>query len=85
MGAYYRSMYEDPEFENDVRKLFDQLAPLYDELHAFVRRKLRTHYGTKHFPSSGHIPAHLFGIIKYLFTAIWRDFVVISKYGIRFF
>lgn len=61
MGAYYRSMYEDPEFENDVRKLFDQLAPLYDELHAFVRRKLRTHYGTKHFPSSGHIPAHLFG------------------------
>ncbi|XP_052287078.1 angiotensin-converting enzyme-like [Dreissena polymorpha] len=61
MGAYYRSVYEDPEFENDVRKLFDQLAPLYDELHAFVRRKLRTHYGGKHFPSSGHIPAHLFG------------------------
>ncbi|XP_052212999.1 angiotensin-converting enzyme-like isoform X2 [Dreissena polymorpha] len=61
MGTYYRSWYEDPEFENDVRKLFDQLAPLYDELHAYVRRKLRTHYGAKHFPSSGHIPAHLFG------------------------
>ncbi|XP_052258696.1 angiotensin-converting enzyme-like [Dreissena polymorpha] len=61
MGAYYRSWYDDAEFENDARKIFDQLAPLYDELHAYVRRKLKMHYDPKHFPSSGHIPAHLLG------------------------
>jgi len=61
MGAYYRSWYEDANFENDVRSLFDQLAPLYDQLHIYVRRKLRNYYSSVTFPSSGHIPAHIFG------------------------
>jgi peptidyl-dipeptidase A len=61
MGAYWRSWYEVPTFEADVRLLFDQLAPLYDQLHAYVRRKLMDHYGRDVFPASGHIPAHLLG------------------------
>ncbi|WAR05365.1 ACE-like protein [Mya arenaria] len=61
MGDYYRSWYEDPQFETDVRNLFDELAPLYDQLHIYVRRKLKEHYGANKFPTSGHIPAHLFG------------------------
>ncbi|KAK3579290.1 hypothetical protein CHS0354_033370 [Potamilus streckersoni] len=61
MGEYYRSWYESETFENDVRHLFDELAPLYENLHAYVRRKLRTHYGEDKFPSTGHIPAHILG------------------------
>lgn len=61
MGAYYRSWYEQESFEADVRNLFVELRPLYDQLHAYVRRKLRAHYGADKFPSSGHIPAHIFG------------------------
>ena len=61
MGEYYRSWYEQPTFEADVRQLFNDLAPLYDQLQAYVRRKLKNQYGAEHFPSTGHIPAHLFG------------------------
>ncbi|KAL4228517.1 hypothetical protein ACF0H5_011565 [Mactra antiquata] len=61
MGDYYRSWYEDPDFETDVRELFEELSPLYDNLHAYVRRKLQSQYGAGKFPSEGHIPAHLFG------------------------
>ncbi|BFY98818.1 hypothetical protein BsWGS_01858 [Bradybaena similaris] len=60
-GAYWRSWYDTPEFEADVQALFDQLRPLYEHLHAFVRRRLKAIYGKDKFPSSGHIPAHLLG------------------------
>ncbi|KAL3837175.1 hypothetical protein ACJMK2_022550 [Sinanodonta woodiana] len=61
MGDYYRSWYESDTFENDVRALFVELAPLYKNLHAYVRRKLREHYGNDNFPTTGHIPAHILG------------------------
>ncbi|KAK3605974.1 hypothetical protein CHS0354_019652 [Potamilus streckersoni] len=61
MGDYYRSPYESPTFENDVRDLFLELAPLYENLHAYVRRKLKQYYGADKFPSTGHIPAHILG------------------------
>ncbi|CAL1537547.1 unnamed protein product [Lymnaea stagnalis] len=60
-GAYWRSWYETPTFEDDVRALFDQIRPLYEQLHAYARRKLKQIYGNDKFPSSGHIPAHLLG------------------------
>ncbi|CAL1529680.1 unnamed protein product [Lymnaea stagnalis] len=60
-GAYWRSWYDTPTFEDDVRALFDQLRPLYEQLHAYARRKLKQIYGNDKFPSSGHIPAHLLG------------------------
>lgn len=63
MGEYYRSYYEQEDFEETVRNLFTDLAPLYDQLHAYVRQKLKQRYNGQNFPSSGHIPAHIFGKI----------------------
>ena len=60
-GAYWRSWYETPNFEHDVRDLFEELKPFYEQLHAFVRRRLKQQYGDSVFPASGHIPAHLLG------------------------
>ncbi|XP_060075065.1 uncharacterized protein LOC132554771 [Ylistrum balloti] len=60
-GAYWRSWYESPKLQEHLKNLLIQLEPLYKNLHAYIRRKLRTFYGEEHFPSSGHIPAHLFG------------------------
>lgn len=60
-GAYWRSSYESETLENDVEQLLTQLAPLYKQLHAYVRRKLMEIYGEDRFPYSGHIPAHLLG------------------------
>ncbi|XP_021364003.1 angiotensin-converting enzyme-like isoform X1 [Mizuhopecten yessoensis] len=60
-GEYWRSWYETPSFEEDVKNLYEQLRPLYEQLHAYVRRKLMNKYGKQYFPDNGHIPAHLFG------------------------
>uniref|UniRef100_A0A672R989 Angiotensin-converting enzyme n=1 Tax=Sinocyclocheilus grahami TaxID=75366 RepID=A0A672R989_SINGR len=60
-GAYWRSWYESPTFEQDLENLFKQLEPLYQNLHAFVRRKLYNYYGPKYINLKGPIPAHLLG------------------------
>ncbi|CAG5116627.1 unnamed protein product [Candidula unifasciata] len=60
-GEEWRSAYESDTFVADVQDLFDQLRPLYEQLHAYVRRRLRQVYGESRFPASGHIPAHLLG------------------------
>ena len=44
-----------------MRALFEELKPFYEQLHAFVRRRLKQQYGDSVFPASGHIPAHLLG------------------------
>ncbi|KAK7508278.1 hypothetical protein BaRGS_00000517 [Batillaria attramentaria] len=60
-GDYWRSWYETDTFEQDVAALFQELKPFYEQLHAFVRRRLKAQYGESLFPSTGHIPAHLLG------------------------
>ncbi|XP_044855270.1 angiotensin-converting enzyme isoform X4 [Mauremys mutica] len=58
-GAYWRSWYDSPTFEDDLEELYHQLEPLYLNLHAFVRRKLYERYGPKYINLQGPIPAHL--------------------------
>uniref|UniRef100_A0A6A7G2J0 Angiotensin-converting enzyme n=1 Tax=Hirondellea gigas TaxID=1518452 RepID=A0A6A7G2J0_9CRUS len=60
-GEYWRSEYEVGDLEEDLEELWRELKPLYLQLHAFVRRKLRLHYGANIVPETGPIPAHLLG------------------------
>ncbi|XP_060242521.1 angiotensin-converting enzyme isoform X2 [Meriones unguiculatus] len=60
-GAYWRSLYESPSFEEDLERLYHQLEPLYLNLHAYVRRALHRRYGDKYINLRGPIPAHLLG------------------------
>lgn len=60
-GDAWRSMYESDSFRSDLEHLLEQLKPLYQNLHTYVRRKLVDIYGAERFPASGHIPAHLLG------------------------
>ncbi|XP_064807077.1 angiotensin-converting enzyme-like [Oncorhynchus masou masou] len=60
-GEYWRSWYESPTFESDLEAIYKQIQPLYQNLHAFVRRKLYNHYGPKYINLKGPIPAHLLG------------------------
>ncbi|XP_075033464.1 angiotensin-converting enzyme [Mixophyes fleayi] len=60
-GAYWRSWYASSTFEEDLEGLYQQLEPLYLNLHAFVRRKLYERYGAKYINLKGPIPAHLLG------------------------
>lgn len=63
LGALWRSGYDmsPEEFSAEVERLWQQLRPLYEALHAHVRASLAKHYGTKLVPEDGLIPAHLLG------------------------
>uniref|UniRef100_A0A4W5R621 Angiotensin-converting enzyme n=1 Tax=Hucho hucho TaxID=62062 RepID=A0A4W5R621_9TELE len=60
-GAFWRSLYETPTFEEDLEHLWKELEPLYLNVHAYVRRSLYKKYGGKHINVRGPIPAHLLG------------------------
>ncbi|HVK65891.1 MAG TPA: M2 family metallopeptidase [Polyangium sp.] len=63
VGALWRSGYDmTPEaFEADTERLWNQVKPLYDELHCLVRSKLRKVYGKDKIGDKAPIPAHLLG------------------------
>jgi peptidyl-dipeptidase A len=62
-GALWRSQYDMPPeaFAAETERLWQQVKPLYDSLHQYVRLKLQAQYGKDVVPSTGPIPAHLFG------------------------
>lgn len=66
-GAMWRSQYDMPPaaFAAESERLWQQVKPLYDSLHMYVRLKLRQQYGKVDgkdvVPKTGPIPAHLFG------------------------
>ncbi|HEY3443365.1 MAG TPA: M2 family metallopeptidase [Paludibaculum sp.] len=64
-GALWRSQYDMPpdDFAKELDRLWEQVKPLYVQLHAYTRWKLREKYGKDAVPESGPIPAHLLGNI----------------------
>jgi len=63
-GAMWRAKYDmQPDaFTRELDRLWDQVRPLYLQLHAYVRMKLRQKYGDA-VPANGPLPAHLLGNI----------------------
>ncbi|XP_042206162.1 angiotensin-converting enzyme-like isoform X2 [Homarus americanus] len=61
MGEMWVYPYESETFRADLAELWEQLKPLYQQLHAYVRRKLREKYGERRISRRGPIPAHLMG------------------------
>ena len=62
-GAMWRSGYEmtPAAFAKDVERLWNDVRPLYQSLHAYVRGRLVEKYGANIVPPTGPIPAHLLG------------------------
>jgi peptidyl-dipeptidase A len=63
-GALWRSKYDMPpdDFPKELDRLWNQVRPLYVQLHAYVRMKLHEKYGDA-VPATGPIPAHMLGNI----------------------
>lgn len=63
LGALWRSNYDMPpdEFAMELDRLWEQVKPLYDALHCYVRAELGDTYGTEVVPPDQPIPAHLLG------------------------
>ncbi len=61
LGEVWRSYYEVDDLEEIAERLYEQLRPLYENLHAYTRRKLYNRYGSAYVNLRGPIPAHLLG------------------------
>jgi len=63
VGGIWRSMYDMPpdQFAKETDRLWEQLQPLYQSLHAYVRGQLAKKYGAALVPAKGPIPAQLLG------------------------
>ncbi len=63
LGEMWRSNFDmtPAEFQAESGKLWEQVKPLYDELHCHVRATLGGVYGEDKVPQDGPIPAHLLG------------------------
>ena len=58
-GDQWRQKYETDQMETIVQSLYDQVEPLYKQLHAYIRRKLYNVYGSQYIDLKGPLPAHL--------------------------
>lgn len=63
LGELWRARYDmtPAELETDVERLWQQVKPLYNDLHCYVRGELQKKYGSDKIPDKGTIPAHLLG------------------------
>jgi peptidyl-dipeptidase A len=60
IGIYWQMVdYDETDIEQTMDKLYAELLPFYEQLHAYVRKRLRSVY--KSVGSKGTIPAHLLG------------------------
>ncbi|XP_037962617.2 angiotensin-converting enzyme isoform X2 [Plutella xylostella] len=75
-AEWWLSEYEAKDSEKQFIKLFNDIKPLYQQLHAYVRRQLRMKYGDEVVPAKGPIPAHLLGNI---WAQDWKNIESFSK------
>jgi peptidyl-dipeptidase A len=63
MGALWRAGYDmTPEqFEADIERLWQEVKPMYDDLHCYTRMRLREKHGKDKIGERAPIPAHLLG------------------------
>ncbi|XXT55865.1 M2 family metallopeptidase [Sorangium sp. So ce590] len=63
VGALWRAGYDMPPdaFEGETERLWGKLKPLYDELHCYVRARLRAIHGKDRIGDKAPIPAHVLG------------------------
>jgi peptidyl-dipeptidase A len=58
------------DFGKDIERLWTEVKPLYDELHCYVRAKLRGRYGKDKVPEHAPIPSHL---LTNMWAQEWGD------------
>lgn len=54
--------YESPALRFELEDAWEQIKPLYEQLHAYVRKKLRDLYGPERISREAPLPAHILGL-----------------------
>ncbi|KAG8179781.1 hypothetical protein JTE90_002821 [Oedothorax gibbosus] len=68
-GEQLLSDYESESFQEDMAEVMKKICPLYKQLHAYVRAKLRGYYNHNAITKDGPIPAHILGD---MYAQKWR-------------
>ncbi|CAL1265728.1 unnamed protein product [Larinioides sclopetarius] len=75
-GELWRESYESATFEEEVEELWQTIKPFYEQLHAYVRRRLMQQYPEIGIKADGPIPAHLLGN---MWAQNWGNILEIAK------
>ncbi|XP_016909807.2 angiotensin-converting enzyme isoform X1 [Apis cerana] len=74
-SEYWMFPYESPNLQQDIDEVWEMIRPLYEELHAYIRRKLRDLYGPEKIGSHALLPAHILGNI---WAQSWTNIIDIT-------
>lgn len=58
---YWSSPFDSPSFRYEMENVWQEILPLYEMIHAYVRRKLREFYGPDRINRNAPLPAHVLG------------------------
>ncbi|KAF5275952.1 hypothetical protein FQA39_LY00748 [Lamprigera yunnana] len=58
---YWQFPYESPSLHSELEEAWETVKPLYELLHAYVRRRLRDFYGPEKISRRAPLPAHILG------------------------
>jgi peptidyl-dipeptidase A len=59
--SYWSFPFDSPNFRYEMEDVWKEVLPLYEMLHAYVRRKLREFYGPDRINRNAPLPAHILG------------------------
>ncbi|CAB3255880.1 unnamed protein product [Arctia plantaginis] len=76
VAEWWLGEYEEPDTESQFSDLWAEIKPLYQQIHAYVRRLLRIKYGEDVVSARGPIPAHLLGNI---WAQTWNNLEKFSR------
>ena len=60
-SSYWSFPFDSPNFRYEMEDVWKEILPLYEMLHAYVRRKLREFYGPDRINRNAPLPAHILG------------------------
>jgi len=67
--------YESPSMRFELEDAWEQIKPLYEQLHAYVRKKLRDLYGPERISREAPLPAHILGC-NYITSSVVICFII---------
>lgn len=79
--------YESPSLRFELEDAWEQIKPLYEQLHAYVRKKLRDLYGPERISREAPLPAHVLGCDIIIFRIRYKyiDLAIIIFNSFFFF
>lgn len=60
-AEYWTFPFETHNMKQEVENVWNEILPLYELLHAYVRRRLRDYYGPNRISRNAPLPDHIFG------------------------